>query len=509
MQENSSNKKIAKNTLFLYFRMMFIMLVSLYTSRVILDVLGADDYGLYQAVGGIVGMLAFINGALSSGSSRFLTYALGERNFENLKITFSTTFVIHLVIAIAIVLLAETVGLWFLYNKMQIASERMDAAVFVYHISILTAFFNITQVPYSASIIAHERMSIYAYVGIIEVLLRLLICYLLMVGGYDRLKMYASFLCILQIGLIIFYRFYCSYHFKETIFCFSFRKDILKRILGYSGWNLLGNGSVTLNGQGILILLNMFFSSSIVASRAISVQVRMAAYQFVSNFLMAVNPQIIKRYAQGNIESSHNLLLVSTKYAYFLMLIICIPLCLFSEQILHIWLKDVPPYTVIFLQIEIITALLNVFSTSFYTAFAACGKMRAYAFSSPFAGIFCFVVIYILFKLGFAPVAFSWAQLLLTVFLFFFVKPYYMVKVDGYRVKDIVSLFVKCLCVSAISLPIPIVLYFFLPKYTLLVVLIEIFLCVLSIAVIIYMIGIDKDTRLKLYTLALHKITGR
>ena len=188
----SDNKIIAKNTLFLYFRMMFTMIVTLFTSRIILEKLGVDDYGIYQAVGGIVGFLSFINGALATGSSRFLTYALGEENFDKLKSTFSTTLNIHILIALFVVIVAETVGLWFLYNNMMIPSERIEAAVYTYHLSILTAVFTLTQVPYNAIIIAHERMSIYAYMSVIEVSFKLGICFLLFIGGYDKLKLYAT-----------------------------------------------------------------------------------------------------------------------------------------------------------------------------------------------------------------------------------------------------------------------------------------------------------------------------
>lgn len=255
MPEQTDNKTIAKNTLFLYFRMMFTMVVALFTSRVILLKLGVDDYGIYQAVGGVVGFLSFINGALSTGSSRFLTYALGEGNIEKLKNTFATTLNIHILIAILVVLVAETGGLWFVYNKMVIAPERMGAAVYTYHLSILTSVFTLTQVPYNASIIAHERMSVYAYMSIFEVSAKLLICYLLTLGECDRLMLYATLLLVVQMIVMLFYRFYCSRNFEEAHFSLKFDKKILKEIAAFSGWSMFASTSIAFNSQGVLILL--------------------------------------------------------------------------------------------------------------------------------------------------------------------------------------------------------------------------------------------------------------
>ena len=334
--------------------MMFTMVISLFTSRIILQKLGVDDYGIYQAVGGVVGFLSFINGALSTGSSRFLTYALGEGNVEKFKRTFSTTLNIHILIAILIVIVAETIGLWFLYHKMVIAPDRLSAAVYTYHLSILTAVFTLTQVPYNATIVAHEKMSIYAYMSIFEVSAKLLICYLLTIGNFDRLMMYATLLLVVQVGCMCFYRFYCTHHFEEARFSFSFDKKIFKEIAGFSGWSMFANASIALNSQGVLILLNMFFAPAVVAARAISLQVNMAANQFVSNFRQAANPQIVKKYASGDYEGSKHLLLESTKYSYYMMYLIALPVCLLAYPLLKLWLGVVPDYTVPFLQIVIV-----------------------------------------------------------------------------------------------------------------------------------------------------------
>lgn len=254
--ENSTNKTIAKNTLFLYFRMMFTMAVALFTSRVVLQKLGVEDYGIYQTVGGVVSLLSFINGALSTGSSRFLTFELGAGNFDKLKRTFSTTLTVHIGLALFIVLVAETVGLWFVYNKLVIPADRLDAAVYAYHLSILASFFSITQVPYGAIIISHEKMNIYAYMSIIDVSAKLSIVYFLSIGTWDKLIIYSTLYCVIQIGMAIFYRIYCIRQFPESRYKFIIDKDILKHILGYTGWNLFANTAISLITQGTIVLIN-------------------------------------------------------------------------------------------------------------------------------------------------------------------------------------------------------------------------------------------------------------
>ena len=253
MGTQGSNKTIAKNTIFLYFRMMVTMIISLYTSRVILKVLGVDDFGIYQAVGGIVGFMSFINNALSTGSSRFITFGLGENNSEKLKKIFATTFTCHVVLAVLIILVAETVGLWFLHHKMVISPDRMLAAEWVYQLSILTSFFTLTQVPFNACIIAHERMTVFAYISIVEAILKLVVVYVLTIGDIDKLVLYASLLCLLQVGIIIFYIYYCVRNFSEARMRLQIEKGVFSEILGFSGWSLFANGSIALNSQGILI----------------------------------------------------------------------------------------------------------------------------------------------------------------------------------------------------------------------------------------------------------------
>lgn len=498
MVENTNNKIIAKNTIFLYFRMLFTMLVSLYTSRVILIILGVEDYGIYQAVGGIVSFFSFINGALSTGSSRFFTFGLGTGDHAQLSRIFSTALTIHILLALLIVIVAETVGLWFLNHKLIIDPDRMNAAVFVFHLSVLTSVVTLTQVPYNASIIAHEKMSIYAYMSIIEVSLKLAILYLLNFGNIDKLKLYATLLCIVQISLMLFYRFYCVKHFKETKYRFVFDRSIFKSIAGFSGWSLFANTSIALNNQGILILLNMFFSPAIVTARAISIQVNMAANQFVNNFRIAVNPQIVKKYAAGSHEGSKQLLLSSTKYSYYLMLILSLPIFLLAKPLLNLWLTEVPEYTAIFLQLIIMQSLFQVIDTSLYTALYAKGQLRENALISPTLGFLMFPIIYLLFKAEYSPVALSWAGLICYAILGLIIKPILLVKIADYQWADILKVFIPCFWVTLVSLPVPLIGSYFLNTDTISGFMTLVIITLTSVSISVYFIGIDKENRKKL-----------
>lgn len=494
----SSNKTIAKNTIFLYFRMMLTMIISLYTSRVILQVLGVDDYGIYQAVGGIVGFLSFVNNALSSGSSRFITFGLGEGNPQKLRNIFSTTLIAHICLAILIAILAETLGVWFLHNKLVIAPERLNASEFVLHLSIITAFFSLTQVPYGACIIAHEKMGIYAYVSIIDAVLKLFIVYLLSVGDFDKLKFYAFLLCLEQIGIVLFYNIYCIRHFPESKFNFFFDGKLFKEIAGFSGWSMFASTSIALNSQGILVLLNMFFSPAVVAARSISLQVNSAANQFVQSFQTAANPQIVKRFAARDYDGSKRLLLQTTKFSFYLMMLLCLPICLGAKQLLTIWLSDVPEYTVIFLQLVIVQSLFCVFDTSFYRALYAKGRLKENALISPTLGLIRFPIIYLLFKYGFSPVALSWASLVTYAILGLIIKPILVIKIVDYTWKDIFSVFIPCIRVVCFSLPVPLLLYYRLGDDTILAFVLVVVTSVLFVMISTWFVGMDKEMKGKI-----------
>lgn len=487
--------------------MMVTMVITLYTSRVVLKILGIDDYGIYQAVGGIVGFLSFLNNALGTGTSRFITFGLGEGDKNKLKKIFSTTLTVHICLAVFIVVLAETIGLWFLYNKLVIPSNRFDASLVVYHLSIITAFFGLTQVPYGACIIAHEKMSIYAYVSIVDAVLKLLIVYLLGIGEIDKLKLYALLLCLIQVGEIIFYRIYCIKRFEESKFKLLIDKPIFKEIASFSGWSLFAGSSIALNSQGILMLLNMFFSPAVVAARSISLQVNNAVNQFVANFQTAANPQIVKLYAAKDFEGSKRLLLQTTKFSYYLMLLLCLPVCFCAQQLLEIWLEEVPEYAVIFLQIIVVQGLFCVFDTSFYRALYAKGRLKENALISPTIGFLSFPIVYLLFKNGFSPVALSWASLITYALLGLIVKPLLVIKIVDYTWKDIFSVFVPCLKVTAVAVIVPMLSFLYLTFDNQFASLLTIgSISILSVGLSVWFLGLNKEMKAKVVEMVKNKI---
>ena len=402
--QSNNNKRIAKNTMLLYIRMMFTMAVSLFTSRVILNTLGVEDYGINNVVGGIVTMFTGLSGSLSASISRFITFELGKNNMERLKAVFSTGVNIQLGMSLLIVVLAEAVGIWFLNTKMNIPSDRLDAANWVFQCAILTFVLNLLSVPYNAAIIAHEKMSAFAYISVVEVTLKLVIVYMLTISPFDRLKTYAVlFLCV---GAIIrfIYGSYCKRHFEECTYHFIYNKPLLKEMTGFAGWNFLGNGAYLLNTQGVNILMNMYFGVAVNAARGVATQVDAALKQFVNNFTTAVNPQITKSYAQGDLDYMHKLVCRSAKYSAFLMMFFAVPIILETNTILTIWLKNPPAYAAIFLQWIIISSFVDtVLANSLVTSMFATGKIKRYQIIVTTVGCLVFPLSWLAFELGFQP----------------------------------------------------------------------------------------------------------
>lgn len=453
--QETNNKTIAKNTLALYFRMGITMLVGLFTSRIILQVLGVTDMGISATVGGVVGFAGFLNSALSNGTSRFLTVALGRGDNKELRSTFSTCFWVHLGLALVLALLIETIGLWFLYNKLIIPADRMDAAVWVFHLSVISMVAGMTQVPYGACLIAHERMDMYAYTTMVDVFLKLLIVYALTLFDVDKLKLHSTLFFCSSMGMLLFYRWFCATRFEECRIDFKFDKNIFKPILSFSGWQLFANISLSLKGDGILMLLNMFFSPGVVAARAISLQVNSYANQFMSNFRTAANPQIVKRYAAGDYEGSKQLLLESTKYCYYMMLMLSLPIFLLSYQLLYVWLGQVPEYCDIFLKLVVIQSLFQIFDTGLYTALYANGNIKWNALTSPTLGFLAFPLVYVLFRSGASPIALSWVFIGNYAILGCILKPFLLIKICGYKFRDFIPMYWSCLKVTIASCIIP------------------------------------------------------
>ncbi|HBH08748.1 MAG TPA: hypothetical protein DDX40_05030 [Rikenellaceae bacterium] len=398
-----NNQRIAKNTLVLYVRMFLMMAVSLFTSRIILQVLGVEDFGVYNVVGGIISMFAFINGGMVSATQRYITFEIGTGNKAKLRSVFSTSLQIHAAIALLVVALGETVGLWFLLEKMVIPEGRMTAAVWVYQCSIIASVVNIMSIPYNADIVAHEKMSAFAYISIVEVILKLLIVYLLMFSPCDKLIVYAVLILLVQLSIRFIYAGYCKRHFEESSYRNSFDKPLLREMAGFAGWSFWGNLAGILYTQGLNILLNVFFGPVVNAARGIAVQVQSAVQQFVTNFQMALNPQITKSYAIGELDQMHSLMFRSARFSFFLLFFITLPVLLETDFLLGVWLKDVPENAVVFTRIMICISLIYTTASPCVIANQATGKVKVYQIVVGGILLMILPISYIVLKLGAPP----------------------------------------------------------------------------------------------------------
>ncbi len=379
MSSNSTNnKRIAKNTLLLYVRMLFTIAIGLYTGRVVLNALGITDYGIYNVVGGVIAMLGFLTGSMSAASSRFITYDLGKGDITVMKRTFGNILSIHFIIAGVILLFGETIGLWFVLNKLQIPAERMTAALWVYQFSVFTSILSVISVPYNAAIIAHERMKAFAYIGIVDAVLKLLIACVLLIVPFDRLKVYALLFFSIQVFDRIVYGVYCTRHFQETKAKPTFNGKLFKEIFGFAVWTMNGNLAVIGYTQGINILLNMFFGPAVNAARGVAVQVQVVVQNFCNNFQMALNPQLTKSYAQNDLQHMHQLLKVSSKFSFFMILFISLPLMLEAPLVLKWWLGVVPEHTDNFLRLILCSSMLITLSNPLVVSVHATGRIKRF-----------------------------------------------------------------------------------------------------------------------------------
>ena len=399
----SNNKRIAKNTMLLYIRMFFVLCINLYLSRAVLSALGVVDYGIYNVVAGVVSMFSFLVGSLSGAASRYLAIEVGKNDMEGFRRIFSSLLLIFLFFGVIIVVLGETVGLWFLETKLVIPVERMNAARWLYQFTILGAFLTFLQAPYTATIIAYERMAIYAYVGIGEVLLKLFFVFLLSVLFLDKLILWGGLLTILSfLVLFCFYR-YCTLVYSNTKFKLQKDRWAYRELLAYSGWDLVGSLSVIAQGQGINMVLNIFFGPVVNAARGIAYQVEAAINQFTNNFLMAVKPQLFKQYAAGDIGGMMSLVSFATKMSFILMYMLSLPILLELPYILGLWLGNYPDYTVTFTSLVLVNNMLVVLRTTRGTIYHAMNKIK-YT-STIFGLLFCLAlpVSYWFCRIGYPP----------------------------------------------------------------------------------------------------------
>ena len=503
----SDNKRIAKNTVFLYFRMLLVMGVQLYTSRVILSTLGIEDFGIYNVVGGIVVIFTTLCGSLSGATSRFITFELGKKNYERLNQVFNAAFIAHSAIALIIVLLCETVGLWLFYEKMIIPADRMNAAFWVFQISVLTTIFSVTQTPYNACIIAHEDMKIYAYVGIVEVLLKLAVVYALLISPIDKLVFYASLLCIVQISIMIMYRYYCR-HYEECKLRFYKAPSLFKEIFIYAGSDMIGTISVLAQGQGLNLLLNMFYGPVVNAARAIAYQVQGAVTQFSNNFFTAARPQIIKLYADGKVEEMMRLVYNSSWISFYMLLMISLPLCYERDFVLTLWLGKYPDHTGSFLILIMILCLIQALKTPRTTIYHATGHL--FRSNVIVGGVLCtaFPLAYIFLKLGGSPESVFWAANISMIFSelasVFILKRYIKYSISDY----LLNIHGRCLLVSVFA---EFILYFIQQIFEsgFLRVIVMSISSVIVISLLAYLIGINADLRMAVNKTIRAKLTRK
>lgn len=493
---NDNNRRIIKNTGMLYIRMLLIMVVTLYTSRVVLKILGVEDYGIYNVVGGIVVMFSFLNSSMSSAVQRFLSFEIGKGDYKQFQKVFSQAISIHIFIAILIVILAETIGLWFLNTQMNIPLFRMSAAQWVYQFSILTFVMSVIQVPYNASIISHEKMSMYAYVSIIEVILRLLIVFVLVWTRIDKLKLYAVLMFAVTCLVTWIYQFYCKRKLKGCHYVFCWDKKLFGKLINFSGWNLFGNISWVTLGQGLNILLNIFFGPVVNTARAISFQVNSAVSVFVSNFRLAVNPQVVKSYASNNHIYMKKLVFESAKYSYYLLFLLSLPVLLETHIILKLWLGMVPEYTVLFTQLILISTLIQSFDASFAIIFQAVGKIKENQFASGLIYLLVLPASYLFFKLGYSsPALVFYLQIAATFLVSFVVKIYLLNSIIHIPYSEYFKLlFWPVSKVTCCALIIPLVFRYYYPA-TFLRFIMVIVLSGISVLFSIYYIGLTQGMR--------------
>jgi len=494
MTATNDNKRIAKNTMMLYFRMLLNMLVTLYTSRIILNMLGVSDFGIYNVVGGIVIMFSFLNSALSSATSRFLIFELGKKDYVQLKKVFNASLSSHICIALLVFLLTETVGLWFLTHKLVIPPDRMDAAIWVFQFSTLSAMVSLTQVPYNALVIAHEKMTIYAYVSVLDTILKLLIVYLLAIGNFDKLKFYAVLVFLVSSTIALLYRLYCKKHYAESSITFKWDKKLYKELFSFSIWEMYGAFALMGMGQGVNMLLNIFFGPAVNAARAIAFQVQGAVLGFGENFIMAVKPQIIKLYAESKIKQMMDLAFSSSKYALFLTFCLALPLLLEMPFVLALWLKTVPDYTVSFCRLILVNNLIWSMRNSIVACFHAVGKLKISNLVTGSLFYLIIIVSYFCLKYGLAPESVFIVAIVVSFMVqiteLFLLKLFISYSVRAYVVKVVWP----CMIVMVISAIIPFMLTNMLEPGLSRFITVG-FASVFAVMISVFTLGIDRETR--------------
>lgn len=509
---SQNNKRIAKNTLLLYVRMLFMLVISLYTSRVVLNTLGVVDYGINNVVGGVIAMLGFLTSSLSAASSRYITYDLGKGDMSVMKKTFGNILTINFILAGIVLVIGETLGLWFMSTQLQIPQERETAAMWVYQFSIFSSVLAVISVPYNATIIAHEKMSAFAYMSIADAVLKLLIVYLLIVIPYDKLVIYAILYFCIQVFDRVVYGIYCSRHFDETHAKLRYDGKLFREMFVFAGWTMNGNLASIGYTQGLNILLNVFFGPAVNAARGIAVQVQGVCQQFCSNFQMALNPQLTKNYAQGNLDEMHRLLIKSSKFSFYILFFIVLPLMFEAGFVLKLWLGIVPEHTIAFLRLILIAGLLYTLSNPIIVSVHATGRLKKFQIIEGTMLLTIIPIAYILLKIfQIQPEYVFVVHIVIELFTQYarlrIVLPMIQMKLYNY----LISVVKPILCVVSLSLWLPYIANEIIPNQWIsffVVCLVSVF----SVSTFVYFIGCTAHERIfikeKLFGFVL-KIIGK
>ena len=490
----ANTKRIAKNTLMLYFRMFFLMILGLFTSRVVLQALGETDYGIYNVVGGVVTLFTVISGSLTAAVTRFITFETGKGASADISKVYSAAVIVQVILAIVVILIAEPVGLWFIDNKMTIEPEKIVSARLVFHFSLLTFVINLLSVPQMAMITAHEKLSAYAYIGIVEGILKLSVAFLIARADTDRLILYAVLMTAIAFVVRCAYAVFCRVRFNDCRFKFSLERGVLREMSSFAGWNFIGSASGVLRDQGTNILVNLFFGPMLNAARGVALQLNNAVLGFVNNFMTAVNPQITKSYAAGDNKYVFSLIGKSSRMSFYLLSLMAIPIIFNAEFLLQIWLKEVPEHAALFVQLFLMFAMSESMSLPLITAMLATGRIRNYQLAVGGVQLLNIPLSYLFLKLGAIPeitvvVAIALSQVCLFVRLVMFSRA------SGFPAGDFVrEVYVNALKVAVISSALPLSLVYMLPEGTCWSVL-NLALSVLWTAGTILLVGCTKADR--------------
>ena len=491
------NKRLAKNTVVLYARSFFVLILSLFTSRITLQALGVDNYGINSAVGGVIAMFSVISGSLSKSISRFVTFELGHGDKDKLRRIFSTAINIQLGIGFIIILLGETVGVWFLNTQMNIPEGRMYAANWVLQCAMWSFFIGLTQTPYSACIIGHEKMKVFAYFNIVDTLLRVINVFLLYISPFDKLITIAVLGFIVSVGMRMAQRIYCARKFEECHYQFVFDKSLMKEMTGFAGWSFLTNTAWIFNNQGVNILINIYFGVSFNAARGIAHKIEGIVKRFSADFTVALNPQITKSYAAGELDEMNKLICRGTRFTYYLMFVLSLPLIFEAYYALYLWLGMVPDHTILFYRLSLVATLANMVGGTGYTACMATGNIKWYTIIITSVGFLVFPLTWIAYKLGFG-VEWSYIIFIIIYIIVDIVRLFIMRHLCGFPimmfVKDAV---IPILLVSTISIIIPSFIYFTMEQSLIRAAIVTV-VSLLSGFGAVYTVGLNKGERVVL-----------